>query len=99
MIGVEPPVAFQSGTDMGKPRRITPTDNWEQLKLFITSPEQKRYEEIRPIVLFGQPPSTRSRETGTPGHTLRRRADRFAEYGMASLFDTSPQLPLASPSL
>jgi putative transposase len=83
---------------MGKPRRITPTDNWEQLKLFITSPEQEHYEEIRPIVLFGQPPSTRSRETGTPAHTLRRRADRFAEYGMASLFDTPPQLPSASPS-
>ncbi len=98
MIGVEPPVAFHQGTGMGKPGRITPTDNWEQLKLFITSPEQERYEEIRPIVLFGQPPSTRSRETGTPGHTLRRRADRFAEYGMASLFDAPPQLPLPSSS-
>jgi hypothetical protein len=55
---------------MGKPRHITPTDNWEQLKLFISSPEQERYEEIRPIVLFGQPPSTRAGETGTPAHTL-----------------------------
>ena len=31
---------------MGKPRQITPTDNGEQLQLFITSPEQKRYEEL-----------------------------------------------------
>jgi putative transposase len=83
---------------MGKPRRITPTDNWEQLKLFITTPEQERYEEIRPIMLFGQSPGARTRETGTPAHILRRRADRFAEYGMASLFDAPPQLPQPSAS-
>jgi len=86
IIGVEPPVSFQQDMGMGKPRRITPTDNWEQLQLFITSPEQERYEEIRPILLFGQPPGTRARETGTPAHTLRRRADRFVVQGMLSLF-------------
>jgi hypothetical protein len=82
---------------MGKPRRIRPTDNWEQLQLFITSPEQERYKEIRPIVLFGQPPGTRSREMGMPTHILRRRADRFVALGMASLFDAPPPLPQPAP--
>ncbi len=82
---------------MGKPRRITPTDNWQQLQLFLTSPEQERYEEIRPIVLFGQPPAARSRETGTPAHTLRRRADRFVAHGMVSLFDAPPPFPQPVP--
>jgi putative transposase len=78
---------------MGKPRQITPTDDWEQLKLLFTSAEQERYEEIRPIVLFGQPPGARALETGTPAHTLRRRAARFERDGMLSLFDTPPQSP------
>jgi putative transposase len=98
IIGVAPPVSFQQGTGMGKPHRITPTDNWKQLQLFMTSPEQERYEEIRPIVLFGQPPGARSRETGTPAHILRRRADRFVARGMTSLFDEPPPQP-APPAL
>jgi hypothetical protein len=33
--------------------RVEPTDNWEQLKLLCGWLEQERYEEIRPLALFG----------------------------------------------
>lgn len=63
------------------------TDDWQQLRLLVTSPEQATYELLRPIVLFGQPAADRARETGVPERTLRRKAVRFAEQGMQSLFD------------
>ena len=33
--------------------RVEPTDNWEQLKLVCGWLGQERYEEIRPLALFG----------------------------------------------
>jgi hypothetical protein len=69
----------------GRPRR-PPTDEWDQLRLLVSSPEQATYELLRPIVLFGQPLRERARETGVPERTLRRKAARFAEHGMRSLF-------------
>jgi transposase len=67
--------------------RQQPTDDWQQLRLLVTSPEQETYELLRPIVLFGQPAADRARETGVPERTLRRKAARFASAGMQSLFD------------
>ncbi len=69
-----------------RPRR-EPTDDWQQLRLLVTSPEQVTYELLRPIVLFGQPASARAREAGVPERTLRHRAARFAAVGMRSLFE------------
>ena len=63
------------------------TDEWEQLRLYVASPEQATYELLRPIVLFGHAPAARARETGIPERTLRRKADRFDVHGMASLFE------------
>lgn len=48
----------------GKRRRVEPTDDWEQLELLCGWPEQRGYELIRPIVLFGVPAAERARETG-----------------------------------
>jgi hypothetical protein len=76
-----------------RPRR-QPTDEWNQVQLFVASPEQATYEILRPIVLFGQPPADRARETGVPERTLRRKAARFDVAGMRSLFDLDP-LPTA----
>ncbi len=67
--------------------RHDPTDDWTQIQLFVASPEQESYELIRPIVLFGQPPAARARETGVPERTLRRTAARFDTHGMRSLFE------------
>lgn len=69
-----------------RPRRES-TDEWNQLRLLVSSPEQATYELLRPIVLFGQPASARARETGAPERTLRHKAARFAAAGMRSLFE------------
>jgi hypothetical protein len=71
-----------------RPKR-DPTDDWEQLRLWVTSLEQATYELLRPIVLFGRSPALRAAETGTPERTVRRRVARFEQRGMASLFETA----------
>ncbi len=72
-----------------------PTDDWEQLRLLVSSPEQATYEILRPIVLFGQPTAERAQETGTAERTLRRAVARFESAGMRSLFDPEPLPPSA----
>lgn len=71
---------------MGQQQRIDATDDWQQLDLLVRSPEQRTYELIRPVVLFGHSPAERARLTGAPQRTLYRQAARFAREGMASLF-------------
>ncbi len=65
---------------------IPPTEEWGQLELLVGSTEQRVYELIRPVVLFGRPPAVRARETGAPQRTLYRQADAFDREGLASLF-------------
>lgn len=69
-------------------RRVEPTDEWEQIELLCAWPEQLAYEEIRQTVLFGFPVSERAEQTGTSERTFYRRASRFDQEGMDSLFDT-----------
>lgn len=79
---------------MPRPRRTgrRPTDDWQQPQLLVTSPEQEAYELVRPILLFGQPPAERARETGVSESTLRRKAARVATQGLLGLFaqDAAP---------
>jgi transposase len=75
--------------------RRDPTDDWEQLRLLVGSPEQEAYEVLRPIVLFGQPTAERAQETGTAERTLRRAVARFETAGMRGLFDPEPPPPSA----
>ncbi len=70
-------------------QRIAPPERWDQLELLFTSPEQRVYELIRPIVLFGQPAAERARETNNPQRTVSRHAKLFLEQGMASLCATA----------
>ena len=51
---------------MGTRQQIEPTDDWQQLDLLVRSPEQRTYEIIRPVVLFGRSPAERARQTGAP---------------------------------
>src|SRR5918997_5120543 len=68
-------------------RRVEPTVQWEQIELLCGWPEQRDYELIRPLVLFGGPADARARETGeASSRTLRRRAARFEVEGMQSFF-------------
>ncbi len=81
-----------------RPRR-NPTDDYEQLSLWANGLEHRTFELIRPVVLFGQSPAERARETGAAERTIRCKADRFDAYGMASLFadDAPPRRPAAPP--
>jgi len=68
-------------------RRVEPTDDWEQIELLCGWPEQRDYELIRPLVLFGTPAAERASETSAASErTLQRRVVRFEAEGMESLF-------------
>jgi transposase len=49
------------------------------------------YEQIRPILLFGETAGERAKEIDVPGRTLSRKADEFERYGMQSLFSSEEQ--------
>src|ERR1700694_2251698 len=70
--------------------RHAPTEEWQQLELLVTNQEQKEYEMLRPVVLFGQSCAERAKQIGKPQRTLRRKVDRFLQQGMASLFNSVP---------
>lgn len=74
-----------------KRQRRAHTEDWQQLRLLTTWPEQTAYELIRPIVLFGDVPAERARQTAAPQRTLHRKAARFEAQGMASLFTPTPE--------
>ena len=78
---------------MGRRRRrkkVEHTDDWELLLPLFEWPEQQAYEELRPLVLFGDSVAERARETGSPERTMYRRMERFGDEGMQSLFATDP---------
>jgi putative transposase len=62
------------------------TDNYHLILQWCRTPEQRLYEGIRPITLFGVPPAERAEETGVAESTLRRAAGAFDTHGMVSLF-------------
>jgi putative transposase len=62
------------------------TDNYALILQWCRTPEQRLYEGIRPITLFGVPPAERAQETGVAESTLRRAASAFDTHGMISLF-------------
>lgn len=71
-----------------KRRRVDPTHKWEQVELLCAWEEQRDYERIRPLVLFGEPVPERAVETGVSERVLYRRIAAFREDGMAGLFVT-----------
>ena len=72
---------------MARRRRVEPTDDWAELELLLEWPEQVEYERIRPAIVFGGAVAERSRQTGTPQTTLRRRIANFEAEGMRALFE------------
>jgi putative transposase len=89
---------------MPGPKRVRRerTDEWAQIQQYCLWDEQELYEQIRPLVLFGQTAGERAKETGAAQRTLSRKADEFERYGMQGLFpsgepggarDTSKTLP------
>jgi putative transposase len=62
------------------------THDWQQIQQYTLWPEQKVYELLRPVVLFGETAAERAKETGASERTLHFKADQFDHQGMASLF-------------
>ena len=75
---------------MARRRRVEPTEEWAELELLREWPEQVEYERIRPPVVFVSSVAERSRQTGTPQTTLRRRIASFEKEGMRGLFEREP---------
>lgn len=66
---------------------MTPAEDFGQLRLKFTDPVQHHYEVIRPIVLYSETVSERSRQTGVERTRVGEKAKRFVQKGMAGLFD------------
>ena len=68
------------------------THDWQAIQQYALWPEQKAYELLRPVVLFGETAAERARETGASERTLHHKVDQFDQQGMASLFhkDSTP---------
>ncbi len=62
------------------------TETWESIQQWTLWPEQELYEQLRPMLLFGQTAGERAKETGAAPRTLSRKANEFEQYGMQSLF-------------
>lgn len=69
-----------------KRERRERSDKWELIQQWCRFPEQRLYESIRPVTLYGVTPAERAQETGIAQQTLRRAAEAFDAQGMASLF-------------
>jgi putative transposase len=69
-----------------KRERRERTDNYHLIQQWCRTPEQRLYEGIRPVVLYGIPPAERAQETGLAERSLGRAADAFDTHGMISLF-------------
>jgi hypothetical protein len=78
------------GTLMPLPKRPhrEHTEGWEQVKQLCLWPEQRRYELLRPVVLYGDTPAERAAQNGANERTLRRQADQFEAEGLLSFFSS-----------
>ena len=70
-----------------RPRRERTHDR-TKIKQWTLWPEQQLYEQLRPIVLFGEAAGERAKETDAAQRTLSRKADDFEQHGMPSLFSS-----------
>jgi hypothetical protein len=66
---------------------MTPAEDFGQLRLKFTDPVQHHYEVIRPIVLYSETISERSRQTGIERTQVGEKTKRFIQKGMFGLVD------------
>ncbi len=79
-----------------RPRR-EPTNDWQQVQQYTLWPEQRVYELIRPVVLYGEPATERAKTTGENERAIYRKAERFDAHGMLGLFPQEPAPPTENP--
>jgi len=69
---------------------VQPQQDFAQLQELFRDPMQRRYELIRPLVLFQDRTATeRAEETGTHPETVRRLKRRFEQQGLLGLLPDS----------
>src|SRR5919206_3725921 len=66
---------------------MTAPEAFHQFTLKFLDPIQHDYEVIRPIVLFAETVTERSRQTGIARTTLSDKARRFVQQGLRGLAD------------
>lgn len=81
---------------MSRREQVEHTEDWQTIESLAPWPEQREYELLRPIVVWGDPAPGRARQTGVPERTLYEKADRFDREGMLSLF---PKEQIRGPNL
>ncbi len=61
---------------MPEPKRVRRehTEEWASIKQWMLWPEQELYEQIRPIILYGQTAGERAKEINAAQRTLSRKA-------------------------
>ena len=86
----------------GKRLQRVPSRDWQALQARLLYPEQEAYEEIRPVVTFGQEIKERAAEIGISPKTLSHKVDLFIQLGIPGLVpgaqrrsDDRRQLPTA----
>lgn len=72
---------------MRRREQVQHTEDWKTIEALSPWPEQREYELLRSIVVWGDPATGRARQTGVPERTLYEKADRFDREGMPSLFN------------
>ncbi len=66
---------------------MTPAEDFGQLRLKFIDPVQHHYEVIRPIILYSETISERSRQTGVERTQVGQKVHRFVQQGMFGLVD------------
>lgn len=64
---------------------------WTEFQTRLIWPEQIAYEEIRPVVAFGQPIKGRAAEVGVSAKTLARHIEQFVQHGIPGLIPNTPR--------
>ena len=67
--------------------------DWAKIEQWTLWPERQLYEQLRPILLFGETAGERAKETGAAQRTPARKADDFEQHEMLSLFSEDQPLP------
>ena len=62
-----------------------PSAAWQALQAQLLYPEQEAYEEIRPVITFGQEIKERAAEIGISPKTLSHKVDLFIQHGIPGL--------------
>ena len=78
------------GTERRRRRRVERTEDREQLEILCAWEEQREYERIRPLVLFGEPVPERAAQIGTSERALYWSIAGFEEFGPESPFGSEP---------